>query len=102
MKMTAMLTVAALFTPLSSAHGQGPQRSFRFDAASVRGIESGEVFITGSGTFDPVAGVVQAGGSFSLHAIMFVSAADEDDAPWGAQTVWIQGVGCGAAVVHLH
>jgi len=167
-RMTVVLAVAALFAPLSSAHSQSPQRSFTFNSANVGGIGSGEVFITGGGTFDPVAGVVKAGGAFhclqdisvgplaglkagesvrwdtedivqsfdirctgsealrtvttndhtvvmkadfyrrgdgnqaSLHAVMFVSAADEDDGLTGAQTVWIQGVGCGDALVHFN
>jgi len=63
-KMTAVLALAALLAPLSNAHSQSPQHSFSFNAASVSGIGTGEVRITGGGTFDPVAGVVKAGGSF--------------------------------------
>jgi hypothetical protein len=42
------------------------------------------------------------GNQASLHAVMFVSAVDEDDGLTGAQTVWIQGVGCGDALVHFN
>ena len=167
-KMSAVLVAAALLAPLSIAHGQSPQRSFNFNASSVSGIGGGEVFITGGGTFDPVAGVVKAGGAFhvlrditagplagvkagetvkwdtdelvrsfdikclgaeaprtvstndntvimnadfyrkgdgnvaSLHAVMFVSADDQDGGLSGNQTVWIQGVGCGEAQVHVN
>ena len=167
-RLPAVLAVVALLAPLSSAHGQSPQRTFNINSANVGGIGSGEVFITGGGTFDPVAGVVKAGGAFhclqdisqgplaglkagesmrwdaedvvqsfdircrgtealrtvvtddhtvimmadfyrrgdgnqaSLHAIMFVSAADEGGGLCGAQTVWVQGVGCGVAVVRFN
>jgi hypothetical protein len=167
-KLAAVLTVAALLAPLSSAQSQSSQHSFNFNAASVSGIGGGEVFITGGGTFDPVSGVVKAGGAFhvlrditagplagvkagetvrwdteeivrsfdirctgaealrtvvtddntvvmnadfyrkgdgdnaSLHAVMFVSADDEDGGLSGSQTVWIQGVGCGDAIVSVH
>lgn len=164
----AVLMLAALLAPMSVAHGQSPQQSFNFNAPSVSGIGGGEVFITGGGTFDPVAGVVKAGGAFhvtrditagplagvkagetvrwdteellrsfdircngaealrtvstgantvvmnadfyrkgdgdnaSLHAVMFVSADDQDAGLSGSQTVWIQGVGCGEANVHVN
>jgi len=167
-KVTAVLTLAALVAPLTNAHGQSPQHSFNFNAASVSGIGTGEVRITGGGTFDPVAGVVKAGGSFrvtqdinagplaglkagegvkwdtdeivpsfgikctgaetprtvftgtntvvmnaefyragdgnnaSFHAVMFVSTDDQDSGLSGAQTVWIQGVGCGEAQAHIN
>ena len=167
-KMMAVLTVAALFAPLSTAHSQGARRPFNFNAPSVSGFADAEVFITGGGTFDPVSGVVKAGGAFhvtrdittgplagvkagetvrwdaeeivrsfaircngaetprtvftddntvimnadfyragdgsqaSLHAVMFVSADDEDGGLSGNQTVWIQGVGCGDALVNFH
>jgi len=70
-RMTVVLAVAALLAPLSSAHSQSPQRSFNFNSANVGGIGSGEVFITGGGTFDPVAGVVKAGGAF--HCLQDIS-----------------------------
>lgn len=167
-KRMAVLTVAALLAPLSAAHSQSPQRSFNFNARSVSGFADAEVFITGGGTFDPVAGVVKAGGAFhvtrditvgplagvragetvrwdsdellrsfsircngaeaprtvstddntvimnadvyragdgnqaSLHVVMFVSAEDQDGGLSGNQTVWIQGVGCADALVHVH
>ena len=167
-KMTAVLVSAALLAPLSNAHGQGSQRPFNFNAPSVSGFANAEAFITGGGTFDPVAGVVKAGGAFhvlrdittgplagvragetvrwdsdelvrsfdircsgaetartvstgdrtvvmnadfyragdgdnaSLHAVMFVSADDQDAGLSGNQTVWIQGVGCGDALVNFH
>jgi hypothetical protein len=167
-KMTAVLALAALVAPLSNAHSQSPQHSFSFNAPSLSGIGSGEARITGGGTFDPVAGVVKAGGSFrvlqdinqgplaglkagegvkwdtdelvrsfdikctgaetprtvltdgntvimradfyragdgniaSFHAVMFVSGDDEDAGLSGAQTVWIQGVGCGDANTHTN
>ena len=167
-KMTAVLVGAALLAPLSNAHGQSPQRSFNFNASNVSGFANAAVFITGGGTFDPVAGVVKAGGAFhvtqditvgplagvkagetvrwdsdelvrsfgircngaetvrtvstgdrtvvmnadfyragdgnqaSLHAVMFVSADDQDADLSGNQTVWIQGVGCGDALVNFH
>jgi len=167
-KRMVVLTVAALLAPLSAAHSQGSKRPFNFNARSVSGFADAEVFITGGGTFDPVAGVVKAGGAFhvlrditagplagvkagetvrwdaeelvrsfaircngaetprtvftddntvimnadfyragdgnqaSLHAVMFVSAEDEDGGLSGNQTVWIQGVGCGDALVNFH
>ena len=167
-KMMAVLMVAALFAPLSTAHSQGSRRPFNFNAPSVSGFANAEVFITRGGTFDPVAGEVKAGGAFhvtsdittgplagvkagetvrwdaeelvrsfaircngaetprtvftdentvvmnadfyragdgnqaSLHAVMFVSAEDEDGGLSGNQTVWIQGVGCGDALVNFH
>lgn len=167
-KLTAVLISAALLAPLSTAHAQSPQRSFNFNAPSVTGFADAEVFITGGGTFDPVAGVVKAGGAFrvlrditvgplagvkagetirwdteqllrsfaikcngaeaprtvstgdntvvmnadvyrpgdgndaSLHVVMFVSSDDQDGGLPGTQTVWIQGVGCADAQVHVH
>src|SRR5262245_59253626 len=167
-KMTAVLAVAALFLPLSNAHSQSPQRSFNFNAESVSGFPTGEVRITGGGTFDPVAGVVHGHGSFrvlqdinqgplaglkagegvkwdsdarlrsydiqctgpevprtvstgentivmraefyragdgntaSFHAVMFVSSDDQDGGLSGVQTVWVHGVGCSEANVHVN
>jgi hypothetical protein len=166
--LTAVLAVTALLAPLASAHSQSSQRSFNFNAASVSGIGTGEVRITGGGQYDPVSGTVKAGGSFrvsqdisagplaglkagegvkwdadetlrsfdikctgaeaprtvfsgantvimqadfyragdgnqaSLHAVMFVSIDDQDGGLPGVQTVWIQGVGCGAALADFH
>lgn len=65
-KMTAVLMGVALLAPMSIAHGQSPQRSFNFNAPSVSGFANAEAFITGGGTFDPVAGVVKAGGAFHV------------------------------------
>ena len=65
-KMTAVLAVAALLAPLSSAHSQSQQRSFNFNAPSVSGIGTGEVRISGGGQYDPVSGVVKATGSFRV------------------------------------
>ena len=42
------------------------------------------------------------GNNASLHAVMFVSADDQDGGLSGSQTVWIQGVGCGEANVHVN
>jgi hypothetical protein len=42
------------------------------------------------------------GNHASLHAVMFVSADDEDGVLGGSQTVWVQGVGCGEANVHFN
>lgn len=65
-KMTAVLMSAALLAPLSNAHAQEGKRPFNFNAPSVTGFGNAEVFITGGGTFDPVAGVVKAGGAFHV------------------------------------
>jgi hypothetical protein len=42
------------------------------------------------------------GNQASLHAVMFVSAEDEDGGLTGNQTVWIQGIGCSEALANFH
>ena len=42
------------------------------------------------------------GSNTLLTAKLFVSAADEDPAQPGTQNVWIQGVGCGEAIVNFN
>jgi hypothetical protein len=42
------------------------------------------------------------GDNASLHAVMFVSADDEDGVLGGSQTVWVQGVGCGEGNVNFN
>jgi len=66
-KVTAVLAVAALLTPLTNAHSQSSsQRSFNFNALTVSGIGTGEARIAGGGQYDPVSGTVKAGGSFRV------------------------------------
>jgi len=66
-KVAVVLAVAALLTPLSSnARSQTSQHSFNFNADGVRGIGTGEARIAGGGQYDPVSGVVKAGGSFRV------------------------------------
>lgn len=165
-KMTAVLAMAALLAPLSSAHSQSRLQSFSFNAPSISGL-SGEVSLTGGGVVNPGGGFVHTGGSFSVvnditagplaglrqgdgvrwdsdevvpsvgfkcsgpevkrtvqtddHTIilqadfyragdgntahftakMIISSQDLDDLEPGNQNIWIEGVGCGEALVNF-
>jgi hypothetical protein len=49
----------------SPAFAAGASTSFGFNARDVSGFPTGEVALTGGGTFDPSTGFVDAGGGFS-------------------------------------
>jgi hypothetical protein len=168
--IATVLVVAALLVPISVAHSQSGRHSFGFNAASISGFPSGEVFFTGGGDYDPQSGFVKSGGAFrctkdinqgplagckagegvrwdaaeivastgfkcsgsageplktavtndrtivikadfyrqgdgvneSFKALMIVSAEDLDRDEPGIQNIWIQGVGCGEAIVNFH
>lgn len=168
-KLATILTFGAMLAILSTAHGQGSNRSFSVHASSVSGFPTGEVSVTGGGSFDAGSGFLQARGGFrcaqdvaqgplagcragegvrweganilpsttfkctgadgetlktattdastlvmqaefyiqgdgviaSFHAKMIVSALDLDPDEPGTQNVWIQGVGCGTAIVNF-
>ena len=57
--VTAVLAVAALLAPLSSARSQGTH-SFNLHAESI----GGSISMTGGGTFDPTSGLLNGGGGF--------------------------------------
>ena len=63
MKKTASLAVAALLSLASLAQAQA-QRSFNLQAPSIRGAATGEISLTGGGTFNPTTGFVAGGGEF--------------------------------------
>jgi hypothetical protein len=52
----------------SGAGAAGSHVGFGFNASDIRGFPTGEVRLTGGGAFDPTAGSVHAGGSFSCVA----------------------------------
>jgi hypothetical protein len=52
----------------SAAGAAGSQVGFGFNAPDIAGFPTGEVALTGGGAFDPTAGTVHAGGSFSCVA----------------------------------
>lgn len=168
--IVAIAMLATVLLPRSNALRKSAIQSFAFNAASIKGFPTGEVLLTGGGTYDPVTGTVKAGGTFrcladinqgplsgckagegirwdaeqllpsttfkctgaadealktavtddntiviladfyregdgvneSFTAKMIVSAADEDPILSGSQNVWIQGVGCGEAIVNFN
>jgi hypothetical protein len=63
-KMTAVLMVCALLTPIAIAHSQRTHHSFGFNALTISGFPSGEVRLTGGGAYDPESGFLKSGGSF--------------------------------------
>jgi hypothetical protein len=52
----------------SAAGAAGSQVGFGFNAPDIKGFPTGEVALTGGGAFNPAAGSVHAGGSFSCVA----------------------------------
>lgn len=58
------LTIAALLATASGAWSQSAIRSLNFNATSIRGFPSGEVFLTGGGTFGP--GFLHLNGAFRV------------------------------------
>jgi hypothetical protein len=52
----------------SAAGAAGSHVGFGFNAPDIAGFPTGEVALTGGGAFDPTAGSVHAGGSFSCVA----------------------------------
>jgi len=161
--------VLGIFLGSSEALADGPGTGFGFNARTVAGFPSGEVFLTGGGTFDLSTGSAASGGGFrctsdvrqgpltgclagegvrwdtaallsgttfkctgavnealkpattgedtvvlqadfyragdgddeSFTANMIVSAGDIAGDVDGVQDVWVQGVGCGSALVHF-
>jgi len=61
-KATSALAIGFLTLLLSSAQSQAATHSFSLNAVSISGI-SGEVLLTGGGSYDP-SGFVQSGGHF--------------------------------------
>jgi hypothetical protein len=180
--ITLLVTVLAFAVlPVSSAFAEEARQSFGFNASSIMGFPTGEVFLTGGGAYDPETRFLKTGGGFrclqdvlqgplsvsinsddpgsclagegirwdaadvspllssfqfkctgaagealktvvtdgntivmtadfyrqgdgneeSFTAKMFVSAEDEAPDLPGTQNVWIQGVGCGDAIVNF-
>lgn len=62
--IAVVLTAAALLAPLSSALGQSANHSFAFNASSIHGFPSGDIFLTGGGTYNPQTGFLHTGGGF--------------------------------------
>lgn len=52
-KLIPFLSIAALLLTASGAFSQNSIRSLNFNAASIRGFPTGEVFLTGGGSFGP-------------------------------------------------
>ena len=168
--ITKVLTAVALLAPISSAHSQPASHSFAFNATSISGFPSGDVFLTGGGAFDLQSGFLKTGGGFrctsdinqgplagckagegvlwdsseivastgfkctgaaaeplktattggdtivmrsdfyrqgdgvdeSFTALLIISGSDLDPDRPGIQNIWIQGVGCGEAIVNFH
>ena len=64
-----VLSVAAfLVLPSSTVLGQAGMHSFNFNVSSIRGFPTGEVFLTGGGTYDLASGFVKTGGHFRCLA----------------------------------
>lgn len=62
---TAVLAIALMLLPMSTALSQEAHQSFGFRAASISGhLTGGEVSLSGGGAYDPTTGFIQAGGSF--------------------------------------
>lgn len=59
----AVLAVGALLAPFTNAESQGRRQPFAFRAASISSA-SGEVSLTGGGTYDPQFRVAEGGGEF--------------------------------------
>lgn len=61
-KLTAILTFGALLAFLSLAWAQGPRRSLSIRSANVGSPPSGELTLTGGGSFDSRSGLLQVRG----------------------------------------
>jgi len=51
-RLAIVLAFGALLAPVAQAHSRG-NHSFGFNALSVGGVPSGDLFLTGSGVYDP-------------------------------------------------
>jgi hypothetical protein len=168
-RIASVLAFGVLLMPIANANAQGASRAVTVNAPRISGFPSGDVSLTGGGVFDPQAGFLKTGGSFScaqdvnqgplagckagegvrwdaseivastgfkctgaaaeplktavtdentvvmradfyrqgdgvnesFTALMIISATDLDPDLPGVQNIWIQGVGCGEALVNL-
>lgn len=67
--MTLLVTALALaLLPVPGAFGKEARQSFGFNAASIKGFPTGEVFLTGGGAYDPDTGFLKTGGGFRCLA----------------------------------
>src|SRR5207247_67255 len=92
---------SAFGSSLASTAGGRAREGFGFNGT---GAEAGKPAVTGAGIVVLLADFYRAGdgNDESFTAQMIV--ADHDIAPdiLGEQTLWVQGVGCGDAVVHFN
>jgi hypothetical protein len=63
-----VLVIALPLLPSSGALAEAARQSFGFNAASINGFPSGEVFLTGGGAYDPQTGFLKTGGGFRCLA----------------------------------
>lgn len=63
-RIAFVLTAAALLATVSSALSQSANHSFAFNATSISGFPSGEISLTGGGTYQPQSGFLHTGGGF--------------------------------------
>jgi hypothetical protein len=63
-KLSLLLTIGALLAPLAPVHAGDSDRSLSIRAESISGFPSGEMFLSGGGTFDPQSGFLRVRGSF--------------------------------------
>src|SRR2546428_24510 len=62
--MLLLFVITLLLMPISSAPSRRAHQGFGFNAASIKGFPSGEVFLTGGGSYDPATGFLHTGGGF--------------------------------------
>lgn len=67
-KTTMVLVASILLLSAPNARSQRAPQSFSFNAASISGAPTGEVFLTGGGVYDAATGFVKAGGAFRCLA----------------------------------
>ena len=60
----SLSVLAMLLVPLWNAPSRRAHHGFGFNAASIKGFPSGEVFLTGGGSYDPGSGFLKTGGGF--------------------------------------